>query len=176
MFREIWMHLHIYVIVHKIKYNRNKALHAFKIVIMKSVGLGSSLILPEVITGNTSKFPSSLYSLPSWLVPVLEGGMVLPYGVVHPGHCEEGSKIGRVGGAHDEGEEPPASHHDAHGHGVHGGLATCGRSKAEIGSGLPFPLLCHGPALCRKPPLWWAGDQGSDCQLSVSTVTVRKRP
>lgn len=59
------MHLHIYVIVHKIKYNRNKALHAFKIVIMKSVGLGSSLILPEVITGNTSKFPSSLYSLPS---------------------------------------------------------------------------------------------------------------
>lgn len=80
--------------------------------------------------------------------------MVLPYGVVHPGHCEEGSKIGRVGGAHDEGEEPPASHHDAHGHGVHGGLATCGRSGAEeIGSGLRLPLPPHGPALGREPPL-----------------------
>lgn len=47
-----------------------------------------------------------------------------PDGVVHPGHCEEGSKIGGVGGAHDEGEEPPAAHHDAQGHGVHRAVAT----------------------------------------------------
>lgn len=53
------------------------------------------------------------------MVPVLEEGAVLPYGVVHPGYCEEGSKIGGVGGAHDEGEKPPAAHHNAHGHGVH---------------------------------------------------------
>lgn len=44
---------------------------------------------------------------------------ILPYGVVHPGHCEESSQIGCVGGAHDESEEPPAAHHNAHGHGVH---------------------------------------------------------
>lgn len=94
--------------MHKIKYNRSKALHAFNIETMKSVGLGSSL---------------SAWGEAQLTVPALEG-VVLPYGVVHPGHGEEGSKVGRVGGAHDEGEEPPASHHDAHGHGVHGGLAT----------------------------------------------------
>lgn len=58
-------------------------------------------------------------------VDVDQGEADVPYGVVHPGHCEESSKVGCVGGTHNEGEEPPAAHHDAHGHRVHRRLATC---------------------------------------------------
>lgn len=66
------------------------------------------------------------------MVPALEGGIVLPYGVVHPGYREEGGEIGCVGGAHDESEKPPAAHHYAHGHRVHGGFATCGRETDKV--------------------------------------------
>jgi len=37
---------------------------------------------------------------------------ILPNGVVHTGDGEVGGEVGRIGGAHDEGEEPPAAHDD----------------------------------------------------------------
>lgn len=94
-------------------------------------------------------------------VPAPGGGMVLPYGAVHPGHGEEGSQVGRVGGAHDEGEEPPASHHDAHGHGVRGGSAPCGRQAEAIGPGLPLSLPSPRPCSGHRasPAMGWGAEK-----------------
>lgn len=51
---------------------------------------------------------------------------MLPDGVVHPGHGQVGSQVGRVRGADDECEEPPAAHDDAKSHGAQDGVAACG--------------------------------------------------
>lgn len=97
------------------------------------------------------------------MAPALEGGIVLPYGVVHPGYCKEGSKVGCVGGAHDERKKPPTAHHNAHGHGVGWGFATCGQQAKWIGPDLPLslpsPQKCSGHG---EPPLvmgWGAKKQ-----------------
>lgn len=138
-----------------------------------SVGLGESWSLTGDPT-HAGKFPPSLYSLPAgW--PQLWRGMVLPYGAVHPGHCEEGSEVGRVGGAHDQGEEPPAAHHDAHGHGVHGGLATCGRGGAEglaVAAAPTRPWTCSGQGASTVR----LGTREVAASLAGATVPVRERP
>lgn len=129
--------------------------------------LGSkSVCLPDTKLPWT-RLPPVFTASRSWVVQIWKDEWILPDGVVHPGHSEECSKIRRVGGAHDEGEEPPAAHHDAHGHGVHWGFATCGRPAHWIGPGLPLSLPSPQKYSTLRPGLgnhhWgWAGEQRSD--------------
>lgn len=154
--------------MYEVNYKRSGALHAFKRTIIKlqiwDLSPSASMTLGCIP-------PLQLFGA-EWSHTWKEE-WILPYGVVHPGHCEECRKIRRVGGTHNEGEEPPAPHHNAHGHGVHWGFATYRRPAKWIGPGLLLsPASSHPCQKCSSsstPPPglgkhhWsWGGEQGSE--------------
>lgn len=100
--------------MYEVNYKRSEAFHARKSTVIQ---LQSQDRSPPA--SRTRGCTLSLQPFGAECSQIWKEEWILPYGVVHPGHCEERRQVRCVGGAHDEGEKPPAAHHDAHGHGVH---------------------------------------------------------
>lgn len=90
---------------------------------------------------------------------------VLPYSVVHARHCEVGCQVGGVRRAHDEREEPPASHDDPQSHRTHHSIPTYTHRNTSTKSILPSARLtdtrsgirpgpCQGPRGRRHHSSW----------------------